>query len=110
MLALGLALGACSESSVGAGEREAELSRLQAACVHAMLKSTCQVMSGPAASDATSVVFVAGIGPVDGKAYRELRASGEAMCGVVMKACRDKWSSAQCTTARALWPAAARPK
>lgn len=69
-----------------------------------MLKSTCQVMSGPPAADAASVVFVAGIGPVDANAYRELRASGEAMCGVVMRACRDKWSGSQCATARALWP------
>ena len=69
-----------------------------------MLKSTCQVMTGPTAGNDASVVFVAGLGAVDATAYRELRASGDAMCGTVLNACKRDWASPQCTTARGLWP------
>ena len=84
----------------------AELERIHAACVDAMVRSTCQVMTGSPPSSAAGVVFVAGVGPVDAKAYRELRDSGEAMCGVVRKACLDDWDGAQCRTARGLYGAA----
>ena len=104
------ALMGCSERQATAAPAAAAIEQLTAACVTAMLKSTCQVMTGPAAADAASVVFVAGIGPVDAKAYRELRASGEAMCATIKKACTTDWSGPQCRTARALWPASAEPK
>ena len=97
---------ACSEGHSKAQPREAEIARVANACVEAMLRSTCQVMSGPMAAQAASVVFVAGVGPVDATAYRELRASGEAMCAVVRDACRKEWDGAQCKTARGLWPGA----
>ena len=97
---------ACSDSQSKAQPREAEIDRVANACVEAMLRSTCQVMNGSAAAQAASVVFVAGVGPVDATAYRELRASGEAMCGVVRNACRRDWDGAQCKTARGLWPVA----
>ena len=99
------ALMACGDREADSANRNVELNSLNAACVEAMFKSTCQVMSGPAASDSASVVFVAGVGPVDAKAYRELRASGEAMCATVRDACRSDWTGAQCKAARALWPA-----
>lgn len=101
-LTLGLALLGCGDRGADAAS-ESELERLTGACSDAMLKNTCRVMSGPAASDSASVVFIAGIGPVDAKAYRELRASGDAMCATVLDACRRDWAGPQCTTARALW-------
>jgi hypothetical protein len=63
-------------------------------------------MDGPQASSTSNIVFIAGIGPVDAKAYRELRQSGEAMCSTVKRACLAEWDGAQCRTARGLWPAA----
>ena len=105
-LALATLVAACSDRSSQAdhNNRAAELERVVAACTDAMVRSTCQVMSGPSASNTADVVFVAGIGPVDAKAYRDLRNSGEAMCGVVRDACTKDWNSAQCRTARGLWP------
>lgn len=82
------------------------LAQVEQGCVEAMLKSTCQVMAGPVASNTASVVFVAGIGPVDAKAYGVLRASGEAMCSVVKNVCQKDWEGAQCRTARGLWAGA----
>ena len=101
-LTLSLALLGCGDRG-GDAASESELERLTVACADAMLKNTCRVMSGPAASDSSSVVFIAGIGRVDAKAYRELRASGDAMCAAVRDACRRDWASPQCATARALW-------
>jgi len=103
MLAAAL-LCACGKSPGGPDPHAAELAQLHAQCVEAMLRSTCQVMTGPEAASTADVVFVAGVGPVDAKAYRELRASGDAMCAVVLKACQADWAGAQCQTARGLWP------
>ena len=103
------ALMACGDREADSAKRNVELNSLNAACVEAMLKSTCQVMSGPAATDSASVVFVAGIGSVDANAYRDLKASGEAMCAIVRYACRKEWQGPRCTTARALWPASSKP-
>lgn len=64
-------------------------------------------MNGPQASTSANVVFVAGIGPVDAQAYRELRNSGDAMCSVVRTSCEKDWDAAQCKTARSLWPGVA---
>ena len=65
------------------------------------------MMAGSTASSTASVIFVAGVGPVDAAAYRKLRASGEGMCEVVKSACKADWEGAQCKASRALWPAAA---
>ncbi len=83
------------------------LERVVAACVEAMVRSTCQVMAGSSASSNASVIFVAGVGPVDAAAYRRLRESGEGMCEVVRSACKSDWDGAQCKASRALWPTAA---
>lgn len=72
-----------------------------------MVRSNCSIMNGPQASTSSTVVFVAGVGPVDAQAYRALRNSGDAMCSVVRSACERDWDSAQCKTARGLWPASA---
>ena len=114
-LAICLLAGGCgkpatqADAQSAAASQQAELDRVHAACVEAMVKSTCQVMNGPAASNTATVVFVAGIGPVDAAAYRELRNSGDAMCSVVRQACQADWAGAQCLTARGLWPAPAAP-
>ena len=77
------------------------------ACVEVMVRSTCQVMAGSNASSTASVIFVAGVGPVDAVAYRNLRESGEGMCEVVRSSCKADWGGAQCKASRALWPGAA---
>jgi hypothetical protein len=107
--------GACGDRSSGAAQdagrpvTATELDRLVAACVETMVRNTCKVMTGTPAGPAASVVFVAGVGPVDAKTYAELRASGEAMCEVVRRACSEDWNSSQCRTARSLVPAASAP-
>lgn len=86
----------------------AEVDRIVRACVTAMVQSTCQVVrdrSGPPPPEAT-VVFVAGVGPVDATAYNEIRAAGESMCETVKSACLKSWEGPQCRTARSLWGAA----
>jgi hypothetical protein len=82
--------------------REAALQRLQAACSQAMLQNSCRVMTGAPAAGA-SVVFIAGVGPVDGRVYEQLRASGDAMCGTVRQACERDWDGGQCRTGRAMF-------
>jgi hypothetical protein len=98
---LALACGACSKTEPNAQQTQA-IEQVNAACVEAMLRSTCKVMTGPPSSSA-GAVFVAGVGPVDAVAYRELRASGDAMCSTVKSACVKDWEGAQCKTARSLW-------
>lgn len=86
----------------------AEAERIVQACVTAMVQSTCQVVrdrSGPPPPEAT-VVFVAGVGPVDATAYNAIRAAGEEMCNTVKAACMQSWEGPQCRTARSLWGAA----
>ena len=106
-LAMAILCAACNDSASQAttAARTVELERVVAACTEAMVRSTCQVMNGPSTSSTVDVVFVAGIGRLDAKAYRQLRSSGEAMCSVVRDACAKDWNSAQCSTARGLWPA-----
>jgi hypothetical protein len=99
-----IAVQGCSKQPTLSDPQRQALSVLEHACVEAMIKSTCSVMSGPQASEAAEVVFVAGVGPVDAKAYRELRASGEAMCSVVRGSCEKDWEGGACRTARSLWP------
>lgn len=106
-------------------QRDAALGRMHEACVNAMVASACQVMVGPtpgrsqvepapsggsarggagsAPIDAAPTVLIAGVGRIDARAYRELRESGDAMCGVARAACERDWDGASCRGARALW-------
>lgn len=85
--------------------REAALGRMHETCVNAMIASACQVMGGPTSVDAASTVLIAGVGRIDAQAYRALRESGDAMCGVARTACEREWDGASCRGARALWSA-----
>jgi PBP1b-binding outer membrane lipoprotein LpoB len=86
-----------------ATRHEDKLTSMHEACVTAMIKSTCTVMGPEMQADASSTVFIAGVGRVDADAYRSLRASGDAMCSVARDACKRAWDGAQCQSARALW-------
>lgn len=90
--------------------------RVHARCVEQMLQSTCVAMRGapaaasaaplstPARADARpSLVFIAGLGPVDAQAYRQIREAGEAMCNVALRACDANPGSDACRTAQSLW-------
>jgi hypothetical protein len=46
-----------------------------------------------------TVIFVAGIGPIDAELYKKLRESGEGMCAQVRDVCAGNWNSEQCKTA-----------
>jgi hypothetical protein len=88
------------------------LDRLHAACVQDMVASTCAVMNTGASAPSAKpgdVVFVAGVGQVDAKAYEQIYAAGDAMCSVVRDACARDWGSTQCLTARKLLKAAQLP-
>ena len=105
-LAIAFFMSSCVDSAPQQTRQNAEeIERVVALCAEAMVRSTCQVMNAPPDVRAANVVFVAGVGAVDATAYRQLRASGDAMCSVVRTACSQSWESAQCTTARGLWPA-----
>ncbi len=68
-----------------------------------MVRSICRVQSGPASSSAQdAVVFVAGVGAIDGDAYRRLRDAGQALCSTVRESCAGDWSGPACRAARAL--------
>ena len=100
----GVQAGPTTVASASKGNDPTPLERVVAACVEAMVRSTCQVMAGSGASSSANVIFVAGVGPVDAAAYRTLRESGEGMCEVVRGACRTDWEGPQCKASRALWP------
>ena len=102
----GMGNSAAGATAAATGTAPSPLERVVAACVEAMVRSTCQVMAGSNASSTASVIFVAGVGPVDAAAYRKLRESGEGMCEVVKSACKADWEGAQCKASRALWPGA----
>jgi hypothetical protein len=74
-------------------------------CAEDMVRQTCRVMgSGSDARVAEgTLVFVAGIGAIEASVYNELRASGDAMCQTVRRACISDWNGAPCQTARALY-------
>lgn len=80
-----------------------QLEQMHEACVTAMIKSTCQVVVGSTPADAASTVVIAGVGRIDAEAYRSLRASGDAMCGIARTSCLKAWDGPSCTSARALW-------
>ena len=87
------------------GASEAQLEALAARCVTDMVQQTCRVMSGPALQSVQpgSVVFVAGVGPVDAELYNQLRGLGEQMCAQVRTLCSADWDGASCSTARKLY-------
>ncbi len=105
---------ACKPSpraAAGPAPAVSEVDALYASCMDTMVKNTCQVMndkSSVAVADPGSVVFVAGVGPVDASSYQALRDSGDAMCSQMRKACENDWTGARCHTARSLWGAMAR--
>lgn len=84
-----------------------ELDALVARCVDAMARDVCvaQRDTTQSSSPAASQVFVAGFGAINAEAYREIRASGEAMCSLVKSRCTAGWNESACQTARSLWPA-----
>ena len=105
-LLLPLALAGCGRPErPPAAAAPAAVQPLYEACVAAMVQSTCRVVRDTSAppSPGADLVFVAGVGPVDAQAYRALRASGDAMCGVMRDACAADWNGPQCRTARSLW-------
>jgi hypothetical protein len=105
-LLAGLALllaAACSAEPQGSSGVAAQVGAVHAGCVDAMLRSTCRVLNDKSEVPATEVVFIAGVGRVDAKAYRALREAGEGMCAQVQAACGSAWDGAPCRTARALW-------
>ena len=105
-LLLPLALAGCGRPEPPpAAAAAAAVQPLYEACVAAMVQSTCRVVRDTSAppSPGADLVFVAGVGPVDAQAYRALRASGDAMCGVMRDACAADWNGPQCRTARSLW-------
>ncbi len=84
---------------------DAEVARIVAACTEDMVRQTCRVMGAPNGAKVAdgTVIFVAGIGAIDASVYNELRASGDAMCQTVRRACVSQWNGAACQTARALY-------
>lgn len=94
-----LALAGCSKPEPAASAVDA----LHANCVNAMVSSTCRVMQASGQSpvpEGTTVIFVAGIGPISADLYRTLGASGDGMCSHVRNLCVRDWNGEQCRTAR----------
>lgn len=84
-----------------------QVEQLVARCVDAMSREVCVAQRDGAANASTpaaSQVFVAGAGAIDARAYSEIRAAGEAMCGLVKQRCSSGWNDGACKTARSLWP------
>lgn len=97
-------LAACSK----APDRAALSQALHDRCVNAMVSNTCRVMQASGQSlvpPGTTVIFVAGIGPIDAALYSKLRESGEGMCAHLRDICSAHWDGDQCRTARALYGA-----
>lgn len=93
---------------------ETEVEALVGRCVQAMVQDVCGVTrdtGSPAATPApaSTQVFVAGTGVIDARAYDEIRAAGEAMCGTVRTRCGEGWDTSACRTARSLWPLSGQP-
>ena len=94
---------AFSRSAAAPAPDAVAIDRLHVRCVDAMTRSACRAMSGPDIGPATEgVLLVAGVGPVDARAWTELRAAGDAMCTQVVRRCREDWSGPACRTARAM--------
>lgn len=98
-----VALAACSRAPA---DPQANAKRLFDACVNAMVSNTCRVMQSAGQTlvpPGTTVIFVAGIGPIDAALYTKLRDSGEGMCAHLREVCGKDWAGEQCRTARTLY-------
>jgi hypothetical protein len=90
-----------------------QVEQLTARCQDAMLREACVAQKDRSgllqrsAAPAASQVFVAGVGAIDAGAYNDIRAAGEAMCGIVRTKCNADWEGGACKTARSLWPSSA---
>jgi hypothetical protein len=105
------ALVTLGSGSASAGKPSPRLDKLYASCVEAMVTATCSAMSeagGTSAGSSNDVVFVVGVGRINGASYRRIRAYGESMCGEARKACEAQPDGNDCRVAFALWGAAAR--
>lgn len=88
-----------------------QVEALVARCVDAMTREVCVAQrddDSRSRTPAASQVFVAGAGAIDARAYNEIRAAGESMCGLVRQRCAGGWNDGACKTARSLWPAPGR--
>lgn len=105
-VALAVALALPTGCSRSAPDPRSQAAALFDACVNAMVSNTCRVMQASGQSlvpAGTSVIFVAGIGPIDAALYSRLRDSGEGMCTHLRDICRAAWDGEQCRTARTLY-------
>lgn len=110
-LALAAALAGCQPVAGPPAAAQRQVEQLVSRCVEAMTREVCVAQrdgAGNRSTPATSQVFVAGAGAIDARAYDEIRAAGEAMCGLVEKRCSSGWNDGACKTARSLWPAPGR--
>lgn len=106
-----LLLGGCEPVARPAASSQKQVEQLVARCQDAMLREACVAQKDRSsllktgAAPAASQVFVAGVGAIDASAYNDIRAAGEAMCGMVKARCSAGWEDNACKTARSLWPA-----
>lgn len=84
------------------------LQALYLRCLREMAESRCVLMDGAeatqgriVASSAVGRVMVAGVGPVDARAHRQLVEAGSGMCEVLRQACRQGASHPVCLTGAA---------
>ncbi len=97
------ALASCGRPATG---EHTQAKALFDACVNAMVSQTCRVMQSAGQTlvpPGTTVIFVAGIGPIDAALYTKLRDSGEGMCAHLRSVCERDWRGEQCRTARTLY-------
>ena len=99
---------ACKAAPPAPPPQSLVIQALHQRCVQDMVRQTCRVMNASTVGQAPadSVVFVAGLGPVQAGVYNELRAAGDQMCIQVSRNCQAAWDGAPCLTARALYAAA----
>jgi hypothetical protein len=106
-----LLVSTCAVSLLAACARQSQDPQSQAkmlfdACVNAMVSDTCRVMQSAGSTlvpPGTTLIFVAGIGPIDAALYTKLRESGEGMCTHLRQVCEKDWTGQQCRTARTLY-------
>ncbi len=83
-----------------------DLQRIQIACAEDMVKNTCAVMGAggiESSRSASSSVFIAGVGVIDGESYRKIYESGQEMCSLVVGECTVDWNSKQCKIVRKIY-------
>ena len=107
-----LVLGGCEPMATKPVAASQQVEQLVSRCQQAMLREVCVAQKDRSsllqrsAAPAASQVFVAGVGAIDAGAYNDIRAAGEAMCGMVRTRCSAGWDDNACKTARSLWPVA----